>query len=194
MQALLVLLVACAQPPTLPSLSGDATIVAFGDSLTAGSGAPAEAAYPARLADLTQRRVINAGVPGETTAEGRQRLPGVIERHRPDLVLLCLGGNDFLRDQPEARTRENLSAMLALLQQRGIPTVLIAVPQRSLLGGPHPMYEALAGEYGVPLLTGTMNRVLRHPDLKSDRIHPNAEGYALIATAIRDLLAARGAL
>ncbi|MDP2252857.1 MAG: GDSL-type esterase/lipase family protein, partial [Thiobacillus sp.] len=98
----LFLLAACDRVPTLPKLDSHDVIVAFGDSLTHGTGASADTAYPAVLASLTGLAVINAGVPGDTTSSGLARLPAVLEEHRPRLVLLCLGGNDMLRKQPES--------------------------------------------------------------------------------------------
>lgn len=193
MQAAL-LLAACSQPPTLPELAPDASVLAFGDSLTAGTGADDGESYPAQLQALTDRRVINAGVPGETTAQGRERLAAALERHRPDLVLLCLGGNDFLRKLPAEATRANLAAMIERLQARRIPVALLAVPKLTVLGGPHPMYEALGERYDVPVLTDSLNAILREPGLKADRVHPNAAGYERLAAELAAFLRTRGAL
>ncbi|MEQ9799369.1 MAG: arylesterase [Salinisphaeraceae bacterium] len=196
LQPLLLALVmaGCSDSPSLPMLAGDATVLAFGDSLTHGTGTTRDKAYPARLEALIGRRVINAGVPGETTGEGRQRLPGTLDQYRPDLVLLCLGGNDFLRKRDPAATRADLAAMLDTLRKRDIPVLLIAVPELTLLGGDHALYAELADQYQVPLLTGELNRILRDAELKSDRVHANAAGYAELAEAVAARLREAGAL
>lgn len=194
MQLLVLLLAACGQPASLPPLSEDATILAFGDSLTAGIGAPNSAGYPARLQARIGRRVVNAGVPGETSAEGLERLPHALAEHDPDLVLLCLGGNDMLRNRPDTKTRTHLAAMIERLQKRDIPVVLLAVPEPTLLGGPHPMYAALGERYGVPVVTDLLDEILHNKSLKSDAIHPNAKGYARIAAELERFLRRVGAL
>src|SRR5690606_5468825 len=102
---------------------------AFGDSLTFGTGAKAEESYPAILSTLIDRRVINAGVPGEVTAEGLARLPRVLEETRPALLILCLGGNDFIRRLDEKNARDNLRALARVARGEGVEVVLIAVPK-----------------------------------------------------------------
>ena len=94
-------------------------IVAFGDSLTYGTGAAENESYPAVLAQLTGRNVVRSGVPGEITAQALQRLPGVLGEHKPKLVIVCLGGNDMLRKVSEAETIANLRAIVRKVKDSG---------------------------------------------------------------------------
>ncbi len=192
----LFLLGACTQaPPTLHYLPEDAIILAYGDSLTYGSGAGKGNTYPAVLEQLSGRKVINAGVPGEQSAQGLQRLPRLLERHRPQLLLLCHGGNDILRRTPHGKTRENLAMMIREARKRGIDVVLIGVPEFSLfsLESP-PFYAELAAEFAVPIEAEILSELESDNDMKSDHIHLNAAGYQQMAEAIHRLLIKSGAL
>ena len=192
---LLGLLVACDGGPTVEPLAADATILAFGDSLTAGTGAKRDQAYPTQLDAMLSQRVINAGVPGETTAGGLQRLPGVLSQHNPALVVLCLGGNDMLRKLDRGQAKANLAAMIRMIRERGAQVVLLGVPEPGLLLLSAPaFYAELAEEFGLPYDGETLPNILADRSLKSDPIHPNAEGYRELAGAVRTLLAEAGAI
>jgi acyl-CoA thioesterase I len=188
------LLAACDRAPTLPKLTRQDVIVAFGDSLTYGTGANDDTAYPAVLASLTGRTVINAGVPGDTTASGLQRLPEVLAEYQPRLVLLCLGGNDMLRKQPAASTENNLRLLVQTIRASGANVVLIGVPEPKLFGGAPDFYARVAKDMQLPLEQDVFNDVLKDNHLKSDPIHANAAGYHVVAERLAEFLKGAGAL
>jgi len=189
-----LILAGCSDDPTLPRLTADDVIVAFGDSLTYGTGADTQAAYPAVLSTLVGHPIINAGEPGETTTEAIARLPQVLTQHHPKLVLLCLGGNDMLRQQPAAAITENLRTLIRAIQASGASVVLIGVPEPKLFGSAPAFYADIADELKLPYEGEVFNEVLRNPSLKSDPIHANAQGYQLVAQRLAALLKLSGAL
>ena len=189
-----VFLAACDRSPTLPRLSPHDVILAFGDSLTHGTGASSETAYPAVLASLTGRTVVNAGVPGDTTASALGRLPAVLAEHKPRLVLLCLGGNDMLRKHPEAETENNLRLLVQTIRASGAEVMLIAVPEPRLFGGAPDFYERVADDMDLPLEDDVFNEVLKDNRLKADPIHANAAGYRVVAERLAGFLQDAGAL
>ena len=178
----------------LPQLAASDVIVAFGDSLTFGTGASEQESYPLVLGSLLGRQVVRAGVPGEVTAQGLARLPQVIEEHRPKLVIVCLGGNDMLRRVKEAEIRSNLKAIVKTLKEQGIGVVLVGVPKPALITGPAEFYAEIAKEFGIPYEERVVTSVLYAPDMKSDPIHPNAKGYRRMAEALAELLRKAGAI
>lgn len=194
--ALLLLLAACGgDVPTLAPLPADARVLAFGDSLTRGTGAREAESYPAVLARRIGRTVVNAGIPGELSAEGRARLPGVLDETRPDLLVLLHGGNDILRGRDRDALRANLRAMVDAARQRDVPVVLVGVPDRSLLSlDTAEVYRTLAERFNVPLVDEAVADILSESELRSDRIHPNAAGYRRLAAAVHDTLARSGAV
>ena len=191
-----LLLAACARGAKHSALPRGATVLALGDSLTYGYGAPPEAAYPRKLAELTGWQLINGGVSGDTSQQALARLPALMKQS-PKLVLLGIGGNDFLRRVAEAETRRHIGSTIAAVQAAGVPLVLIAEPQPSLgaLVGSlsdHPLYADLAEKYRVPLFVDGWSRILSDGALKSDAIHANAEGYALFAERLAAFLQKQG--
>lgn len=191
-----LLLAACARGAKHSALPRGATVLALGDSLTYGYGAPPEAAYPRKLAELTGWQLINGGVSGDTSQQALARLPALMKQS-PKLVLLGIGGNDFLRRVAEAETRRHIGSTIAVVQAAGVPLVLIAEPQLSLgaLVGSlsdHPLYADLAGEYRVPLFAGGWADILSDAGLRSDAIHANARGYALFAERLAAFLKKQG--
>jgi len=192
----LLLLAACdSGPPKLAKLPAGGVVLAFGDSLTHGTGARAAESYPAVLQGLIGRRVVRAGVPGEVTAEGLARLPGVLQATAPDLLILIHGGNDLLRRTPQQRIAANLRAMVHLAQDREVAVVVIGVPDLGLIfGRSAEFYEQLAEELDLPYDGAALPAILKQPNLKSDAIHPNAQGYRKLAEAVAELLRKSGAI
>ncbi|WP_076414578.1 GDSL-type esterase/lipase family protein [Shewanella sp. UCD-KL12] len=189
----LLLLQACSKV-SMPALSDNAQILAFGDSLTYGKGARDGGDYPAVLSELTGMRVINAGVSGETTTQGLTRLTALLAQEEPELLILLEGGNDFLRNHDLAKTKANLAAMIEQAQVRSIPVLLLAVPQKSIFLSPAEIYSELAEEYELVFMEETLTDLLKTPSMKSDTIHLNNQGYQALATAIHDKLMQAGAL
>ncbi|WP_243633764.1 arylesterase [Motiliproteus coralliicola] len=190
---LLTLLLSGCGESKLEPLPGDATILAFGDSLTVGVGTHSANSYPKVLEQLSGVSVINAGVSGETTDRGLARLPQLLDQNHPELLILIEGGNDILRNHPQAQIKANLKAMIELADNRGIPTVLIGVPQKSLFSDSAPLYRELAEEYQLVFDGEMIADLLRSPSLKSDPIHLNRDGYRQLAQSIYALLQDEGA-
>lgn len=178
----------------LEPLPADAVILAFGDSLTYGTGARPDQSYPATLQTLSNRRVVNAGVPGEVSATGLQRLPQALGEHNPNLVVIIHGGNDILRRMESAATAANLDRMIKLSHEHGAAVVLVGVPQPHLLLKSADYYAELAKEYKLPIDDEVLPDILGDRALKADTVHPNAAGYRVLAKAIHALLKRNGAL
>jgi lysophospholipase L1-like esterase len=197
-RALLVVLAllaaACGDAPKLAPLAPDAVVLAFGDSITYGTGARESESYPAQLAGLIGRQVVRAGVPGEVSAQALARLPGELDEHRPALLVLCIGGNDFLRNLGKAQAAANVQTMVAVAKQRGIDVLLIGTPEKGLTLAPPAFYAEIAEQLGIPYEGKVIGEILRNSELKSDTIHPNARGYRLIAERVAALLRRSGAL
>ena len=191
---LALVIAACGARTRLEPLPREAVVLAFGDSLTTGTGAAETESYPAQLESLIGRRVVRAGVPGEVTAQALERLPGALDEYAPRLLLLCIGGNDFLRRLPNAQAERNVRAMIELARRRGVDVLLIGTPEPGLLPSPPAFYAALAKELRVPYEGGVLTEVLRDARLKSDPIHPNAAGYRVIAERVAAALKKNGAL
>lgn len=180
--------------PKIGKLAPADVIVAFGDSLTFGTGASEAESYPIVLGQLVARKVVRAGVPGEVTEGGLARLQDVIDEHKPKLMIVCLGGNDMLRKVDEGQTQTHLRAIIKTIQSQGIAVVLMGVPKPALVTSPPPFFEAIAKEFGIPYEGKIVTDVLYQRDQKSDAIHPNAKGYRRMAEALAALLRKAGAV
>lgn len=181
---------------TAARIPAGSTVLALGDSLTEGYGADADAAYPAVLSALSGWHVVNGGVSGDTSAQALARLPDLL-RQTPKLVVVGIGGNDFLRKLPESETRSHIRQILGTIAAAGIPAVLVAEPYvtlGALVGSlsDHPLYSDLAREMNVPLLEDAWSDVLGDSSLRSDQIHANAQGYRVFAEKLYAFLQQQG--
>jgi lysophospholipase L1-like esterase len=196
-----VLLLACTvlfgcaeHAPELPRLDADDVVLAFGDSLTYGTGVQEEESYPEVLSALIGRAVVSAGVPGERTAGGLARLADVLDAYQPKIMLLCLGGNDMLRKVDANEIEANLRRMIETATARGVGVVLIGVPEPALFGGTAQFYQRIAKDYAIPYEGEALDEILRNNEYKSDPIHPNARGYRQLAMALAEVLKRSGAI
>jgi acyl-CoA thioesterase-1 len=194
-----VFLVACGKQKYAAVPPG-ATVLILGDSVSYGTGAGKGEDYPTLLASKTGWNIINAGVPGDTTEGGLERLPQLLQEHSPRLLLVELGGNDFLRRVPREQTASNLKAILSQSKAKGIPAVLLAVPRPNLFGAAvgnlsdDSIYEEIAKETDTPIVEDVLSDVMAKNALKSDPIHPNAEGYRHMEEGLREALQELGFL
>ena len=181
------------------AVAAGSTVLALGDSLTYGTGASPETAYPTVLAGLTGWNVVNAGVPGNTSAQALERLPDLLAEHQPKLVIVSIGGNDFLRKLPEEGTRANITAICRQALDSGAQVLLVAVPKVSMVAAlgqmsDHPLYADIAAELNVPLQREGWSKVLGDSKLRSDAVHANAQGYAQFAHSLHSTVVAAGLL
>jgi acyl-CoA thioesterase-1 len=163
-------------------------IVAFGDSLTEGFGAGPGEDYPSRLSRMIGTPVTNAGVSGDTTESALARVDDVLAAH-PRIVIVGLGGNDFLRRTPIGVTAANLRTIVKRIHANGAMVVLLGFRFPSIGGDYDALYENIAEDEGCLLIADMLDGILRNPKLKSDEIHPNAAGYELMAERIAPSLA-----
>lgn len=181
--------------PTMSKLPDNAVILAFGDSLTYGAGASAQHDYPNVLAEMSGREVVNAGVPGELSGQGRQRLPALLDEYQPGLLILIHGGNDILQKIAAEQTRDNLKAMIAEARQRNVPVVMLGVPAFGIVFlHSAKVYEELVQSEAIPSDLDSLPKILASNELKSDAVHPNDQGYRQLAENIVALLQKHGAL
>lgn len=192
------LLAACKEAPKYQALAPGAVVLAFGDSVTHGTGAGSGEDYPARLAQRSGWRVVNAGIPGDTAAAAKSRIEAALQETNPAMVIVELGGNDFLRRRAEGEVKEDLRAILQAVKKSGATPVLVAVPQFAivLVGSlsDSAIYAELAKEEKVLLVEEVFSDVLSDASLRADRIHPNANGYRKLADGIATILSKAGLL
>ena len=184
----LVLLVWWLWPSSLSRVknlgSRGSSVIAFGDSLTAGYGAGQGEDFPSRLSQRIGVNIVNAGVSGDTTDMALARLDADVLARDPRIVIVGLGGNDYLRGVPIASTESNLRLIVRKIQSAGAIVVLLGFKFPTLNANYEKMYRRVADEEQCFLIAGSLKGILTDPRLKSDEIHPNARGYELMAERI----------
>lgn len=162
-------------------------IVAFGDSLVEGVGATPGNDLISLLENTSDRRIINLGKSGDTTETALQRIDEVLS-YEPGVVIVLLGGNDYLRRVPQEETEENLSEIIQTIQAEGAAVLLLGVRGGLLNDQYASMYEKLSREYGTAYVSDVLKGLISNPEYMSDAIHPNDRGYARIAERVAPVL------
>ena len=185
-----VILFACGSDNNLDKIrnirSAGETIICFGDSLTEGVGAGSGEDYPTVLSRHLAAPVLNAGVRGDTTAQALERISDAVLSRNPRLVVIFLGGNDFLRRVPLQETRKNLGEIVRRVQVQGA-MVAIAGMRLGLFSDEYAaVFEEIAQQFDAIYIPAVMKGILSDSALRSDPIHPNAAGYRLVAERIAE--------
>ena len=177
------------ETPEVIKLNPTDKILAFGDSITYGYGESEKESYPSMLSKTINTQVINAGINGDTSQDGLERLPALLEDSSIKLILLCFGGNDMLQNVPLGELKSNLKKMIQMAKKKNIDVILISVPKISPLGlSSLPLYSTVATEENTELMDDILVHVLSRASLKNDYIHPNAKGYKYMADKILEHL------
>jgi len=156
-------------------------IICFGDSLTYGTGASPGMDYPSQLSAMTGQTIINAGVPGDTTGSALKRLENDVLSDSPKIVLITLGGNDLKNKVPREKAFENLRRIIELIQEKGALVVVGGIDIPLFGRGFGDEYEDVSKETGAVLIPNIYKGLLNNPSLMSDTVHPNDNGYAIMA-------------
>ena len=180
-----ILLIGCSKAPEVKNLdSRGSSIICLGDSLTSGVGAEPGQDYPSLLSGYLGRKVINAGVNGDTTRDALKRIKKDVLEQDPQMVIVILGGNDFFQKLPQEETFQNLEKIVDLVQSGGAAVTLAEV-KTGLLNNPYLSgFKNLARQKKTLLIPDILKGLIGNPDLMSDTIHPNARGYAVMAQRI----------
>lgn len=163
-------------------------VVVLGDSLAAGFGSETHRGYVALLQQRLGVELINRGVSGDTTSAGLARLEQDVLSLKPALVVVELGGNDFLAQVPREQVFSNLETIITRCQSRGAAVLLLGM-QSGLAGDrSEPQFRAVARRTQAGYVPNIMAEVMFHPDLKFDQIHPNDAGYEIVANQVEPQL------
>ncbi|MDD5432440.1 MAG: arylesterase [Candidatus Omnitrophica bacterium] len=164
--------------------SNGKNIICFGDSITYGYGVTSDEAYPVHLSKMINFSVINAGIDGDTTTEALKRLDSDVLSRNPLLVIIEFGGNDFLRKVSPELTVNNIKQMVERIQEKGAMVAIVDVSAGMLMKEYRPAYFKIAKDNGAIFVPSIMSGIITNPSMKSDFLHPNGNGYKLIAQRI----------
>jgi acyl-CoA thioesterase-1 len=178
----------CAKKEIKNIYSNGKNIICFGDSITFGYGAGAGEDFPSALAKLTDIPVINAGIDGDTSIEALKRLKADVLDRDPLLVVIEFGGNDFLRKIPKEETLNNIKEMISEIQGQGAIVAIVDISAGMFLSEYRKAFTSLAQETGAIFVRSILSGIITNPSMKSDFIHPNADGYRMIAQRIYGIL------
>jgi len=159
-------------------------IICFGDSMTFGVGANPGEDYPMVLSRMTKMPVINAGVDGDTSTEALRRIESDVLAREPLLAVIEFGGNDFLRKVPLEVTVNNIKAMVEKIQAKGAMVAIVDISVGLIMGTYQAPFYNLAKEKDAIFIPKIFSGIFTNPSLKSDFIHPNADGYKIIAQRV----------
>lgn len=185
--------VSCSKKSEEFLLSSD-VIVAVGDSLTYGYGTTLDKSYPAVLSGLINMNVVNEGINGDTSSGVLGRIDQIIKEQNPKMIIVGIGGNDMLRRTPREETVRNITEIIQIIKASNIIPIILAEPEPSVLGAAvgnlndATFYKEIAKQEDVFIIENTFSKYLSNNDYKSDPIHLNEKGYALVAQDVRDFL------
>jgi acyl-CoA thioesterase-1 len=159
-------------------------IICFGDSISFGYGVNQGEDYPNALAKLVGYPVINAGVDGDTSADGLKRIDSDVLEKEPIIVVVEFGGNDFLKKLPKEETLKNIALMVDKIHAKGVMVAIVDISAGMFFREYRIALHKLARQKGAIFIPSVLNGIITSPQLKSDFLHPNADGYTLVAKRV----------
>ena len=176
------------RPPRAARPTAGANVIAFGDSLVSGRGATAGHDFVSVLSRRTGLPILTAGRSGDTTGTALERLDRDVLARNPRIVIVLLGGNDFLRRVPRDETFRNLEAIVTRIRSRGAAVVLVGISVGLITDEYGDHYDALARRSSAGFVPDILDGVIGRADRMSDPIHPNDRGYAIVADRLEPVL------
>ena len=178
--------------PKAAAPTSGSQVIAFGDSLVEGVGTTRGRDFVSVLSERLGVPIVNAGRRGDTTRTALDRLDSAVLSRDPRIVIVVLGGNDFLRRVPHEETFRNLDAIAGQIRARGAAVLVAGLSLGIVTDSYGDEYEAVARRHSAGLVPDVLGGILNRPELMADQIHPNDRGHALMADrfepALRDLL------